>query len=64
MTKNDNHTIKVKQVRSLSGIREIHKKSVKGLGLRKINHVVEVKNSPENWGMINKVKHLVKFDKV
>ena len=49
MTKKDNRTIKVKQVRSLSGIREIHKKSVKGLGLRKINHVVEVKNSPENW---------------
>ena len=61
MTKNDNHTIKVKQVRSLSGIREIHKKSVKGLGLKKINHVVEVKNSPENWGMITKVKYVVKI---
>ena len=61
MTKKDNTTIQVKQVRSLSGKREIHKKSVKGLGLSKINHVVEVKNSPENWGMINKVKHVVKI---
>ena len=61
MTKNDNHTCLLYTSRSLSGIREIHKKSVKGLGLRKINHVVEVKNSPENWGMINKVKHVVKI---
>ena len=51
--------IKVKQIKSLAGIKDIHRKSVKGLGLRKINHVVEVQDSPENRGMINKVSHVV-----
>ena len=35
-------TISVKQIRGLSGSRELHRKSVKGLGLKKINHVVAV----------------------
>ena len=34
-------TIAVKQIRGLSGSRELHRKSVKGLGLKKINHVVD-----------------------
>ena len=54
-------TISVKQVRSLSGSRELHRKSVKGLGLKKINHVVNVVDTPANRGMINKVKHLVEI---
>ena len=36
---NELKTISVKQIRGLSGSREIHRKSVKGLGLKKINHV-------------------------
>ena len=62
MSKKDLNTIKVKQIKSLSGIRDKHKRSVKGLGLRKINHIVEVIDSPENRGMINKVKHLVEIN--
>ena len=61
MSKKDLNTIKVKQIKSLSGIRDKHKKSVKGLGLRKINHIVEVIDSPENRGMINKVNYVVKI---
>ena len=53
--------IKVKQLKRLAGIKDIHRKSVKGLGLRKINHVVEVLDSPENRGMINKVSHVVEI---
>ena len=57
---NDNQkTISVKQVRGLSGSRGLHRKSVKGLGLRKINHIVNIQDTPANRGMINKVKHLV-----
>ena len=52
-------TISVKQIRGLSGSRELHRKSVNGLGLKKINHVVDVIDTPANRGMINKVKHLV-----
>ena len=61
MPKKDLNTIKVKQIKSLSGIRDKHKRSVKGLGLRKINHIVEVIDSPENRGMINKVNYVVKI---
>tara|TARA_B100001027_G_scaffold109223_1_gene75284 strand:- start:55 stop:246 length:192 start_codon:yes stop_codon:yes gene_type:complete len=61
MSKKDLNTIKVKQIKSLSGIRDKHKRSVKGLGLRKINHIVEVIDSPENRGMINKVNYVVKI---
>ena len=50
MSKSDLNTISVKQVRSLAGSRGIHRKSVKGLGLRKINHIVDVVDTPENRG--------------
>ena len=62
MPKKDLNTIKVKQIKSLSGIRDKHKKSVKGLGLKKINHIVEVLDSPENRGMINKAIHLLEVN--
>ena len=54
-------TISVKQVRGLSGSRAHLRKSVNGLGLKKINHVVNVVDTPANRGMINKVKHLVEI---
>lgn len=59
MAKSETNLILVKQVRSLAGSRGIHRKSVKGLGLKKINHIVEVIDTPANRGMINKVRHLV-----
>ena len=49
-------TISVKQIRGLSGSRELHRKSVKGLGLKKINHVVDVIDTPAN----KKYKYFVK----
>ncbi len=36
-----------------------HIQSVKGLGLRKINHSVVVSATPENMGMINQVRYLL-----
>jgi large subunit ribosomal protein L30 len=59
MSKSAQNIIFVKQVRSLAGSKGIHRKSVKGLGLRKINHIVDVVDTPSNRGMINKVRHLV-----
>ena len=32
---------------------------VRGLGLRRIRHTVELKDTPETRGMIHKVRHLV-----
>lgn len=55
-----NNTVKVTLVKSLIGRMQNHIACAKGLGLRKINHTVEVKATPENIGMINKINYLVK----
>ncbi len=55
-------TIKVTQVRSLIGTRPEHRASVRGLGLRRINHTVELADSPAIRGMINKVSYLVRCE--
>ena len=46
-------TIKVTQMKSSSGRLETHKACVRGLGLRRIRHTVEVIDTPENRGMTN-----------
>ena len=52
-------TIKVKQVKSPIGYNQRQRATLSGLGLRRINHVVEVEDTPPVRGMINKVNHLV-----
>ena len=56
----DAKKIKVTLVRSLIGTKPDHRASVRGLGLRRIRHTVEVIDTPANRGMINKVSYLVK----
>jgi large subunit ribosomal protein L30 len=56
----DAKKIKVTLVRSLIGTKGEHRMSVRGLGLRRINHTVEVIDTPANRGMIDKVSYLVK----
>ncbi|OZB36390.1 MAG: 50S ribosomal protein L30 [Halothiobacillus sp. 14-56-357] len=51
--------IRVKLIRSTIGRLASHKACVKGLGLRRMNHEVEVMDTPENRGMINKVEYLL-----
>ncbi len=55
-------TIKVTQTKSINGRLKAHKSCVTGLGLRRINHTVEVIDTPENRGMINKVSYLLKVE--
>ena len=57
----DTKKIKVTLVRSLIGTKGEHRSCVRGLGLRRINHTVEVIDTPANRGMINKVSYLVKI---
>ena len=52
-------TIKIKLVRSPICTPEKQKRVVKGLGLRKLNQVVERPDSPEFRGMVKKVPHLL-----
>ena len=53
-------TIKIKLYRSPICTPEKHKRVVRGLGLRKVNQVVERPDSPVFRGIVNKVPHLLK----
>ena len=52
--------VKVTLVKGLIGTRETHRATVRGLGLRGINSVSELEDTPSVRGMINKVSYLVK----
>ena len=52
--------IRVKLVKGLAGCNRIHRATVRGLGLRALNQTVEVVDTPEVRGMINKVSYLVR----
>lgn len=54
--------IKIKLIKSTSGRLKNHQACVKGLGLRRIGHTVEVLDTPENRGMINKVNYLLQVE--
>ena len=56
------NTVKVTQTRSSIGRLPKHKATLRGLGLRHLNHTVEVLDTPENRGMINKVGYLLKVE--
>ena len=51
--------IKVKLAKGIARAREDHRATVRGLGLKWTNHTVEVIDTPETRGMINKVSYLV-----
>ncbi|MFN2288858.1 MAG: 50S ribosomal protein L30 [Chromatocurvus sp.] len=55
-------TIKVTLVKSFHGRLKNHRACVSGLGLRRINHTVEVEDTPSVRGMINKINYLVRVE--
>ena len=55
-------TIKVVQIRSGIGREGSQRKTLIGLGLNKIGRVRELEDTPAVRGMINKVRHLVRFE--
>jgi large subunit ribosomal protein L30 len=55
-------TVKVTLVKSVIGRIESHRACVRGLGLRRLNHTVEVQDTPAVRGMINKVNYLLKVE--
>lgn len=56
--------LKVTQTRSVYGRLPKHRACIKGLGLRRIRHTVELKDTPEVRGMINKVSYMLKVEEV
>ncbi|TNF51252.1 MAG: 50S ribosomal protein L30, partial [Burkholderiales bacterium] len=49
-------------VKSVIGTKASHRATVRGLGLRRMHHTVEVIDTPANRGMITKVAYLVKCE--
>ena len=58
----DGKKIKVTLVKSLIGTRPEHRACVRGLGLRRLDHTVEVTDTPANRGMINRASYLLKWE--
>ncbi len=54
-----NGTVKVTLVRSPIGIQPKHKLCLKGLGLRRMHHTVEVEDTPAVRGMIDKISYML-----
>lgn len=54
--------MKVTLIKSVIGTKQSHRACVKGLGLRRMHHSVEVLDTPANRGMVNKVNYLVKCE--
>jgi large subunit ribosomal protein L30 len=54
--------IRVTLVKSPIGTKPEHRACVRGLGLRRLNHTVEVIDTPANRGMINRIAYLLKYE--
>ena len=52
--------LQVTLVKSLNGRLKKHQACARGLGLRRMHHTVEVIDTPENRGMVNKINYMVK----
>jgi len=55
-------TVKVTQIKSSIARLPKHRATLRGLGLRRINHTVELEDTPSVRGMINKVYYMVKVE--
>ena len=56
--------LQVTLVKSIHGRLKSHQACVRGLGIRKIHNPVTVMDTPENRGMINKVRYLLKVEEL
>jgi large subunit ribosomal protein L30 len=59
-----NKKVRVTLIKSFFGTGKKHIACVRGLGLRRLHHSVEVEDSPAVRGMINKVAYMVKCEEV
>ena len=59
---NEGKTLRVRLFKSINGCQERHRGSVRALGLRKLNDVRELKDSPSVRGLINQVSYLVRIE--
>ena len=53
--------LRIEQYRSVIGGTQKQKDALRGLGLRRIRHVVERQDSPSVRGLVAKIPHLVRI---
>ncbi|HEY4741039.1 MAG TPA: 50S ribosomal protein L30 [Candidatus Acidoferrales bacterium] len=63
MAKKTTGTLKIKWVRSFIGCPRSMRQTVRGLGFRRMNQVLEREDTPSIRGMIARVHHLVEIQK-
>jgi large subunit ribosomal protein L30 len=56
--------LKLTQLLGTNGRLKSHKACAAGLGLRRIRHCVEVQDTVENRGMINKISYMLNIEEV
>lgn len=54
--------IKIRLLKSVAGTKQAHRDTVRGLGLKRINSVKELVDTPAVRGMIHKVNYLVRIE--
>jgi len=54
--------MKVTQIKSRNGSDKRQLDTLRSLGLRRIGHTVELKDSPQARGMLHRVRHLVRIE--
>ncbi len=59
-----NKKIRVTLIKSPFGTGKRHMATVRGLGLRRMHHTVELEDTPSVRGMINRVFYMVKCEEV
>ena len=55
-------SLTITQVKSANGSNGRQRDTLRSLGLRRIGHTVEVKDSPQARGMLHRVRHLVRVE--
>lgn len=56
--------LRITLVRSLSGRNQHQRRVVQGLGLTRLHRPVVRKDTPEIWGMVRKIAHLLRVEEV
>ncbi|MDQ3678716.1 MAG: 50S ribosomal protein L30 [Actinomycetota bacterium] len=54
--------MKVTQIKSRNGSDKRQLDTLRSLGLRRIGHTVEVKDTPQARGMVHRVRHLIRIE--
>lgn len=56
--------VRIQLVRAVSGRKPKQRRTVKALGLKRMNSSVEREATPVVMGMVNRISHLVKIEEI